>query len=193
MKLLPVLAVLALFCSSEISSAQLTAREVLGEAQQAYLRGDTDTARQKFKLVLEMDPKNVTAQNYLRSIAVQEKSGGGPSQLEKQLQALIVPHVEFKDATLGSALDYLKQTAAKVSDGKTSANFVVKIPNEVVDSKKVTLNLTKVPFTEVLRYLGELTGFKFTIDKYAITVKQGADGTAPEARPLGTPKPQEFQ
>jgi hypothetical protein len=187
MKLLPVLAVIALFCSSEIARSQLTSHEILGEAQQAYLRGDTETAKQKFKLVLEMDPKNITAQNYLRSIAVQEKAGGGASDLEKQLQALIVPHVEFKDATFGSALDYLKQTAEKVSNGKTSANFVVKVPSDVVDSKKVTLNLSKVPFTEVLRYLGELTGFKFTVDKYAIIVKQQTETETADAQPSATP------
>jgi hypothetical protein len=187
MKLLPVLVVLALFISPEICQAQLTAREILSEAQQAALRGDTDEAKQKFKLVLEMDPKNVVAQNCLRSIAVQEKAGGGASPLERQLQALIVPRVEFRDATFRATLDYLKQTAAKISDGKTSANFVVQIPNEITDAKKVTLNLTKVPFTEVLRYLGELTGFKFTIDKYAIIVKQKVEAAPPTASASATP------
>ena len=172
MKLLPVLAVLILLISPAICRAQLTSRDILTEAQQAMARGDTDTAKQKFKLVLEVDPKNLVAQNYLRNIAMQEKAGGGTSQLEKQLRTLVVPHVEFKDASFLSALDFLKQSVAKISEGKISANFVVQIPGEITDAKKVTLSLTNVPFTEALRYLGELTGFSFTVDQYAIIVKQ---------------------
>jgi len=39
----------------------------------------------------------------------------------------------------------------------------------------------------VLRYVGELTGFKFSIDKYAIVVKQAQTETAAAASPSVAP------
>jgi len=162
------------------------AHDTLSDAQRAYLRGDMDTAKQLFKIELELDPHNVTAINYMRMINTQEKSNGETSALrEKQLAALILPHVELNEATLGTALDYLKQSAAR--QGVTDVSFVVQAPQDVVDSKKVTLNLSKIPFTEVMRYMGELTGFKFAIEKYAIVVKPDAVTVVTSASPVPAP------
>ncbi len=91
--------------------------------------------------------------------------------MEKALTALIIPHVQLKDATFDSTLEYLKQTAEKASGGKTKVSFVVQVPEDVATKTKVSIDLADIPFTEVLHYLSELTGFKFTIEKYAITVK----------------------
>jgi hypothetical protein len=61
-------------------------------------------------------------------IAGLEKNKPAPSSIQKQLEGADCPKVEFKEATLGSVLDFLKQTAAKVSEGKTAVNFVVQLP-----------------------------------------------------------------
>jgi general secretion pathway protein D len=104
-------------------------------------------------------------------IAGGEKNKPAGSSIQKQLEKLIVPKVEFKEATLGSVLDFLKQTAAKASEGKTAVNFVVQLPDEQVKTKTVTLSLTNVPMSEVLRYLGGLADIDFAYEKYAILVK----------------------
>jgi len=162
------------------------AHDILSDAQRAYLRGDMETARQQFKMVIELDPHNVTAINYMRMISMQEKANGGTGALrEKQLSGLILPHVELNDATFGTALEYLKQSAAK--QGVTDVSFVVQAPQDIVDTKKVTLNLSKIPFTEVLRYMGELTDLKFSIEKYAIVVKSSQATAASAATPAATP------
>jgi hypothetical protein len=181
----------ALLFSLSPLRAQVSAQQLLTEAQQSYIRGDVDAAKEKFKLVLELDPQNVVARNYLRNIATAELSNGRNGDLEKQLKALIIPHVELKDATFSTALEYLKQTAAKIS-GKAKINFVVAVPSAVADSKTITLNLSDVPFTEILHYLSELTGFQFSIEQHAIIVKQAqaaavppptSDAIVPEATP----------
>jgi hypothetical protein len=43
--------------------------------------------------------------------------------------------------------------------------------DEKEKEKKFTLSLQNVPFTEVLRYIGELTNVQFSYDRFAITVK----------------------
>ena len=159
------------------------AGQLLSEAQAAYLRGDMESAKRNFEIVNRLDPRNKTAIGYLRMIKAQEakKGGSGGSDQEKQLQALIVPQVQFRDATLGSALEYLRQQATKISGGKTSVNFVVQLPDEMVKSQAVTLSLTNVPFSEVLRYLGDLAGISFTYEKYAIAVRPKEPKTASAA------------
>jgi hypothetical protein len=153
----------------QLGYAQTTAQDILTEAQQAYLRGDTETAKHKFQIVLEMNPHNLTAQNYLHMIEIQQKSTKGTgAETEKKLSTLVLAHLEVKDATFQTTLDYLKQLAEKQGQ---AVSFVVQVPPEVADAKKVTLNLSNIPFTEVLRYMGELTGFKFSVEKYAIVVK----------------------
>jgi hypothetical protein len=170
----------AILLSLSPARSQVSAQQELTEAQQAYLRGELDVARDKFKMVLELDPQNVVARNYLHNIATAELASGKNGDLEKQLKGIIIPHVDLKDATFGTALEYLKQTAAKISPG-TKVNFVVTVPSDVVDTKKITLNLSDVPFTEILHYLSELTGFQFAFEQHAIIVKQAQAAVAPPA------------
>lgn len=191
MKTFPLFVVMAavLFFSQPARAQQVSVQDALTEAQRDYIRGDTDAAKERFQFVLELDPHNVTAQNYLRMIQTSEANKGKNGELEKTLTSLVIPRVQLKDATFDSTLDYLKQTAEKASGGKTKVSFVVQVPAEVATRTKVSLDLSDLPFTEVLHYLSELTGFKFSIEKYAITVKMpsgqpttvasGTDATAP--------------
>ena len=176
---LPLLGGLALLALSVASFAE-SAQELLTQAQVAYQKGEVETAKKLFKAVLQADPRNPTAISFLKLIAGVEKKKPAGASTQKQLEGLIVPKVEFKEATLGSVLDFLKQTAAKVSDGKTAVNFVVQLPEDQV-KKTVTLSLTNVPMSEVLRYLGGLADIDFTYEKYAVLVKPhvAAPQTAP--------------
>jgi hypothetical protein len=179
-----VCALVALSLSSATVQAADAVAQLLAEAQTAMLRGDLPTAKAKFQSVKSLDPKNVTAAGYLAKIAAQEaKEGIGGSQ-EKQLANLILPKVDFKDATFSSTLDLLKQNVKKLTDGKQAVNFVVQLP-EAQANTSVTLSLTNVPFTEVLKYLGSLANVSFTYDRYAITVRPAA----PTAQATTPPAP----
>ena len=164
------------------ASAEST-RDLLIAAQTAYMKGDMETAKKNFQAVNKLDPKNVTAIGFLRKIAVDEAKKPQVSSMQKQLEKLIVPKVDFRDATLGSALEFLKQTAPKISDGKVVVNFVVQLPDEQATSQTVTLTLANVPYSEVLRYLGEVAKLDFAYEKYAIVVKPRGAAAAPEVAP----------
>jgi hypothetical protein len=147
-----------------------SAQELFTEAQRAYVTGDVRTAETKFKRVLILDPNNKSAQGYLRMIAAQQrKSGVGGGDLQRQLQTLVLPKIELREATFGSALEYLKQQAEKQG---ARVSFVVQLPPEFVDSQKVTLNLANIPFTEAVRYLCELVHVKFSVEQFAIVIKK---------------------
>ena len=175
------LLLLAVFAMLSFHVFAQSAPDLMTEAQRAYLRGDTQSAKEKFQTILAGDPGNQSAQNYLRMIDAREKADGSGGQLAKQLEALILTRVELRDATFGSALEYLKQQADKISQGKTKVSFVVSLPPEFVETNRVSLNLSNVPFTEALRYLGELAGVKFAVEKYAVTVKPKTSAPAAQA------------
>ena len=161
---------LSVMLTAAAANAQ-TVASVYSEAQRAYIAGDTATAKAKFEEVLTTDPSNIGAKNYLKTIQMAEKkSGQGKGVLATQLKTLIVPKVSFKDASLTSVLDYLKAKAGEISGGKTAPSFVLQLPSGYSEKSPITLELANVPFTEVLRYLGELTSTKFQIQEYAIVV-----------------------
>jgi hypothetical protein len=186
MKLLPTAYLLALvFLVPDLVRAQ-SAQQILSDAQTAYIRGDMESAKKGFEMVYRMDPRNAVAIGYLRMIKVAEAKAPKGNDLEKQLEGVIIPKVEFREATLTSGLDYLRQAIGKVTDGKVPVNFVVNLPEEQ-KNYPVTLSLTNVPFTDVLRYVGGLANVKFSYDKYAISVQSaGAPPPAPVSAPPAT-------
>ena len=151
---------------------------LMSEAQRAYLAGDLQIAKTNFTIILSQDPQNKVAANYLRMIAAAEARTGSSGVAEKQLQKVIVS-VELKEATLDSALSYLKDQADKASQGKVKPNFVL-APG--VDRKAlVTLRLSSLPLTDALRYMCSLVNARFTVDRYAITLRPLGEAPAASA------------
>jgi hypothetical protein len=158
-------------------------QQLLTEGQAALMKGDLATAKADFQWVLQLDSHNKTAIGYLRRIVVQEGQQSKGAALEKQLDGLMIPKLDFKEATLGSALDYMKRTADRLSNGKIAVSFVLQVPPEQVSTEPVTLSLTNIPFTEALRYIGGVAGLNFTYEKYAIVVRPTTNTAAAPVAP----------
>ena len=137
-------------------------------------------------MVYQLDPRNVVAINFLQKIKVLEKSAPRVVDQERRLAGLIVPKVQLKDATIGAVFDYLKTTAGKLTDGKVSVNFVLKLPEDVVKTQTVSLNMTNAPFTEVVKYVAELANLSVQYQQYAVLVTPKA---APAPVPVPVPAP----
>ena len=86
------------------------------------------------------------------------------------LKKLIMEKVDLREASLAEALEFLKQKGNQLSAGKVAINFVLQL-DEQTQNAKVTIALQKVPFAEVLRYVGDLAGVQFVYEPYAIVVK----------------------
>ena len=163
--------VVASFLAATALAAAPEIQSLLTEGQTAYLRGDLEKAKAAFEMVYRMDSRNQVAIGYLRRIKVDEQNKPKGNDQEKQLAGVIIPQIQFRDATLGSALDYLKKAVEKQSDGQQAVNFVVQLPAEQVNTQTVTLNLTNIPFTEALRYLAESVNATVEYERYAIRVR----------------------
>ncbi len=172
MKTLGCLIAIALTITAK--SFALDVSDLLADAQRAYIRGETGAAKEKFDLVLKMDPENRTAIIYKRRIAAEEAQEtavkGPPNATKAMLEILTLPKVQLSEASLADALEFLRQKGNQLGGGKVAINFVLML-DEKEKEKKFTLSLQNVPFTEVLRYIGELTNVQFSYDRFAITVK----------------------
>ena len=142
--------------------------KTLTEAQKAYTAGDIVTAKALFESVLAQDPKNVAARNYLKRIAADEKQVAPGATAEKKFQALILPKVEFNNASFSSVLDALRQHAGKASKGQLEPNFVI-LPG-VDTMAPVTLKLNHIPFTDALRYVCLQANAVYKVEQHAITI-----------------------
>jgi hypothetical protein len=172
--------VLLLITAAVAFAAENSTQELLTDAQRNYLRGDLEAAKSGFQRVLEIEPRNHSALRYLRMIQAQEAKSGGGGQLEKELRSVSIARVDFRQASLDSALQYLKQEAAR--QGKEGISFVVQ--PDVDQLQKITLNLSNVPLLEVLRYIGDLANVRFDVQQYAIVVsKRGPESPSPAETP----------
>lgn len=160
-------------------------QKLLTEGQKAFMQGDMATAKRNFQLVNRADPRNPTAIGFLRQIAVAEKRNPGSVSSEGEYKGIIIPQIQFHDATFAAALDFMKKKVTELSGGKKSVNFVLQIPPEQQNTP-VSLTLSDIPFTEALRYITELVDAKVEYQKYAVVIKPKT-GAAPASEAKASP------
>jgi len=172
----------ALLCTflPVLAIADATVPQLMGQAQRAYIAGDYDTAKGLFAQVLEIDPQNTVAIQFLRNIRLAQ-AGAAPSPAKDPLKSLVIPKIEFKDATFSAALDFFKQAAARQS---VTVSFVPQLPQPQME-KMVTLNLAQIPFLDALTYLCELNNAIYKVDPYAIVIMPAP---AADASPAQAPQ-----
>jgi tetratricopeptide (TPR) repeat protein len=144
--------------------ADPTVPELMGQAQKAYIARDYQTATELFNQVIEIDPHNTLAIQYLRKIHLAQ--AGMPNVAKDPVKELVIPQIDFKDATFSSALDFFKTAAAKQG---VTVSFVAQLPEPQMEHR-VTLNLSQIPFLDALRYLCGLDNAVFKQEPYAIVI-----------------------
>jgi len=152
-----------------VVAAPSNLQKVFNDAKAAYNAGEYEKAAIGFRKVLKHQPGYIYARKYLTQTEAKIKSGTkNTATLEDKLAKLKVTSVAFEDASLGMVMDYLSKKSEEISGGKVVANIIYKGPREDKESKTVTLKLSNVPMTEVIRYVGQLTGTRFKYEEYAI-------------------------
>ena len=131
-------------------------------------------SREEFEVVKAMAAKAREENDELRARI---------AALEAKLAQIVIPGVMFEATHLGLVFEYLTQKSEELSGGKVVANFIYKGTDEEKTRKLVTLNLRNAPFTEVVRYVGQLTDTVFTYEEFAIVGKPAGAAPAPPATP----------
>ena len=82
------------------------------------------------------------------------------------MKSLVVPKVDIDGASLDEVVEYIRGKAKALSGGGTPPNIILR--GRDIGDREVTLRLSNVPLSEVLRYAGDLAGVRFSYEKHAI-------------------------
>lgn len=130
--------------------------------------------------LLQRAPNNEYAIAYLRMIQ------NGRAALEAPLQRMIVPKIEFREATLSDVLGFLHTMSGELSADKKPVSFVFHAPPGIT-IPTVTLSLRNAPMLDVLRYLTTTTGLAYKVEPHAVIIYKPQPQPAPSPAPPTTP------
>ncbi|MFN0075252.1 MAG: hypothetical protein ACKVY0_02135 [Prosthecobacter sp.] len=93
--------------------------------------------------------------------------------VQQKLEKIIFPTVQFQDATIQQALEYLRIKSRDLdtiteAPGQKGVSFVVKMDGTT--PAPISLDLKNVPLLEALRYCTELSGLKYRVEAHAVLV-----------------------
>ncbi len=142
------------------------------EAVRAFQAGDYPKAKTLFETLAAQNPRNTSAQAYLRMIAARSKGPG----LEAVLRGIMIPNVDLQDVSAREAVSFVTKQVRDISQGKHSLNVVWMVPENA--EKRVSLTLQNVPASEVLRYIAEASNLTLNFDSFAMKVSPTVRPTA---------------
>lgn len=111
---------------------------------------------------------NVSGEEELRVIEAQSDD---MNKLKAKLNSMIIPKVDFEDASISSVMAYLSRES-KIADEKEGKgiNIILRLSNTQQEPKTITMQLDDVPIGEIIRYVCLSTGLKFRIEEDAVVI-----------------------
>jgi general secretion pathway protein D len=100
----------------------------------------------------------------------------GTSLINRKLDEIIIPRIDFQDVTIREALDFLKQRAAaldttETDPSKKGVNIVLNIPEGSPEAAaRITLGLTDIPLRAAIDYVAKAANLKLKVEPYAVSV-----------------------
>jgi hypothetical protein len=91
-----------------------------------------------------------------------------PKWMTDKLEQTIIPRLEFREATLASAIEVIRRHLQQLDPQKVGVPIFLQISNtrpEFPDPTKahITVSLTNIPVHEALKYVANLTGLKVSV------------------------------
>ncbi|MEZ5384708.1 MAG: P-loop NTPase fold protein [Prosthecobacter sp.] len=132
----------------------------------------------------DLGPANPAAllNYYFASKTESQPSDSSRDQAEK-LERIVFPSIQFQNATIAEAVEYLRVRSWDLDDGETDrskrgVNLVLD-RNLSYNNASLSLDLQNVPMVEALRYITELAGVTYEVKPDEIRVT---------TRPIGSPE-----
>ena len=101
----------------------------------------------------------------------------GRDAINEKLRGLIVPKVDFNDATLEEVVEYLRVRSRDLDTTGRGIDFVLNLPEGQV-SKPITLYLESLPLGEVVRYITEKADATFRVEDRAVRIISLSDNSS---------------
>ncbi len=102
----------------------------------------------------------------------------GTASINRKLEEIRIPSINFREATVREALDFIKQRAKALDttepdENKRGINIVLKLDpaTQAADSaQRITLAFTDVPLGAALGYIATAASLKIKVEPYAVAV-----------------------
>ncbi|MEI8310705.1 MAG: von Willebrand factor type A domain-containing protein [Verrucomicrobiota bacterium] len=100
----------------------------------------------------------------------------GTDSINRKLDEIIIPKIDFRDVTVREALDFIKQRAASLDTAEQDSalkgvHIVLKpVPDSAEPESKITLSLTDIPLRTAIDYVASVANMKFKVEPYAVVV-----------------------
>ncbi len=100
----------------------------------------------------------------------------GTALINRKLDEINIPRIDFRDATVREALDFIKQRAAALDTlepdpTRKGLNIVLKLaPDAPENSSRITLSLTDVPLRAAIDYIVRAANLKLKVEPFAVVV-----------------------
>lgn len=99
-----------------------------------------------------------------------------PAENHSKLESIIFPSVEFDDADIYSVIRYLDRGAKRYDPEKNNISIIPGFDNVVAATlPRVTMSFSRIPLSEVLRYLCKLVGLKFKMVQNTVEIGPQVD------------------
>lgn len=97
----------------------------------------------------------------------------GTQSISRKLDDIIIPRINFTDATIREAIEYLRQRSVAIDTDAPQAergvNIVLKL-DEAAAAQTITIDLANIPLKEALDYITRLANLKTKVEPYAVLI-----------------------
>ena len=107
----------------------------------------------------------------------------GTANINRKLDEIIIPKIDFRDATVREALDFIKQRASSLDSveqdpARKGINIVLKLAPDAAESgSRITLSLTDVPLRAAIDYVARAANLKLKVEPYSVVVVPQSEPT----------------
>jgi general secretion pathway protein D len=107
----------------------------------------------------------------------------GTSSINRKLDEIVIPKIDFRDATVREALDFIKARASSLDSveqdpTKKGINIVLKLAPDAAESEaRITLSLTDVPLRAAIDYVARAANLKLKVEPYSVVVVPQSEST----------------
>lgn len=90
--------------------------------------------------------------------------------ITRKLSSIIFPKIDFRDATVRDAFEFLAMKSKSLDPEGQGIHFVLKLGDGSGSGTRITLTLNNVPLIEVVKYVTNLANLKYKIEPFAVSI-----------------------
>lgn len=150
-------------------AANITIQDLYIRSVTAMNEGNVTVAEQGLRAILKAQPNHPQAKFQLNNLLTNRDKIAAKSR-QIAMSKIIIDEVDYSDASVSECLESLTALIKEKTQKNFAPNFVVKDPSNLLKDKRVTLKLSKVPASEILKYINSSSQSKAVYEEHAIVI-----------------------